>query len=398
MQSSGKPILVNISGQNNPAITARLMKILGNYGLEVIDMGQAVTHGLLSLSFVFNMHSDEKKSNEDLIQDLLSEARLLGVSLTYKVVEKNAETLEMHSDKFIVTCVSPEKLTVGFLADLSQILANFKINIERIDKVSPRDFSSLEIYTSIPANLEMNVLKEHLMQVSSRHCIDIAFLKDNIFRRNKRLIVFDMDSTLIQNEVIDELAELCGAGDEVRKITHRAMNGEIDFDESLRLRVSKLKGLSVQKMQEVEDKLILTPGVEDFIKTVKHLGYRVALISGGFTFFAIPLKMKLGIDYCYANELEIRDGVLTGLVTGPIVNANRKALLVNQLALQEKISLEQVVAIGDGANDLPMLATAGLGIAFHAKELVKKEASQHLSHGPMTSILYFLGIPGTANH
>jgi len=395
---TGKIILVTVSGPDCPGITARLMKIISEYSVDVLDMGQAVTHGLLSLSFVLGLNPDEKNSNGNVLKDLLFEANLMGLSLTYKVVEKNIITPEMDGEKFIVTCVSPTKVTAGFVADLAAILANFKINIERIDKVSPREFSSMEISTSIPKNLETKKLKEHLMNVSTKHKIDVAFLKDNVFRRNKRLIVFDMDSTLIQTEVIDELADLVGAGEEVRQITHRAMNGEIDFDESLRLRVSKLKGLETSRMQEVLENLPLTQGVEEFIKTIKSLGYKVALISGGFTFFADALKYKLGLDYSFANELEIQDGMLTGHVTGTIVNANQKAILVKLIAQQENISLEQVVAIGDGANDLPMLAAAGLGIAFHAKDVVRKEAQQHLSHGPMTSILYFLGIPGPANH
>ena len=391
---NGKIILVTVSGPDCPGITARLMKIISEYNVDILDMGQAVTHGLLSLSFVLGLNSDEKSSNGNVLKDLLFEANLMGLTLSYKVVEKNINTPEMDGDKFIVTCVSPSIVTAAFIADLAQILANFKINIERIDKVSPREFSSMEISTSIPKDLETKKLKEHLMKASTKHKIDVAFLKDNVFRRNKRLIVFDMDSTLIQTEVIDELADLCGVGEEVRKITHRAMNGEIDFDESLRLRVSKLKGLDTARMQEVLEKLPLTQGVEEFIKTIKSLGYKVALISGGFTFFADALKIRLGLDYSFANELEIQDGKLTGHVTGTIVNANQKAILVKLIAQQENISLEQVVAIGDGANDLPMLATAGLGIAFHAKDVVKKEAQQHLSHGPMTSILYFLGIPG----
>ncbi|MBC7537524.1 MAG: phosphoserine phosphatase SerB [Bacteriovorax sp.] len=395
---NGKIILVTVSGPDCPGITARLMKIISEYNVDVLDMGQAVTHGLLSLSFVLGLNPDEKSSNGNVLKDLLFEANLMGLTLSYKVVEKNINTPEMDGEKFIVTCVSPTKVTASFVADLAQILATFKINIERIDKVSPREFSSMEVYTSIPKNLETKKLKEHLMQVSTKHRIDVAFLKDNVFRRNKRLIVFDMDSTLIQTEVIDELADLCGAGEEVRLITHRAMNGEIDFDESLRLRVSKLKGLDTSRMQDVLEKLPLTQGVEEFIKTIKSLGYKVALISGGFTFFADALKIKLGLDYSFANELEIQDGKLTGLVTGTIVNANQKAILVKLIAQQENISLEQVVAIGDGANDLPMLAAAGLGIAFHAKDVVRKEAQQHLSHGPMTSILYFLGIPGPAKH
>lgn len=395
---NGKIILVTVSGPDCPGITARLMKIISEYSVDVLDMGQAVTHGLLSLSFVLGLDSDEKTPNGNVLKDLLFEANLMGLSLSYKVVEQNIVTPEMDGEKFIVTCVSPDKVTASFVADLAQILANFKINIERIDKVSPREFSSMEISTSIPKNLETKKLKEHLMQVSTKHKIDVAFLKDNVFRRNKRLIVFDMDSTLIQTEVIDELADLMGVGEEVRKITHRAMNGEIDFDESLRLRVSKLKGLDTALMQDVLEKLPLTQGVEEFIKTIKSLGYKIALISGGFTFFADALKFKLGLDYSFANELEIQDGKLTGHVTGTIVNANQKAILVKLIAQQENISLEQVVAIGDGANDLPMLATAGLGIAFHAKDVVRKAAQQHLSHGPMTSILYFLGIPGPSNN
>lgn len=391
---SGKIILVTVSGPDFPGITARLMKIISEYSVDVLDMGQAVTHGLLSLSFVLGLNSDEKNANGSVLKDLLFEANMMGLTLSYKVVEKTIHTPEMEGDKFIVTCVSPTIVTASFVADLAQVLATYKINIERIDKVSPREFSSMEISTSIPKNLETKALKEHLMQVSTKHKIDVAFLKDNVFRRNKRLIVFDMDSTLIQTEVIDELAELAGVGDEVKKITHRAMNGEIDFDESLKLRVSKLKGLETSKMQQILENLPLTPGVEEFIKTIKSLGYKVALISGGFNFFADALKIKLGLDYSFANELQIEDGKLTGHVTGTIVNANQKAILVKLIAQQENISLEQVVAIGDGANDLPMLATAGLGIAFHAKDVVRKAAQQHLSHGPMTSVLYFLGIPG----
>ena len=394
---SNKTILVTVSGPDGPGITSRLMKITSEYDVDVLDMGQAVTHGLLSLSFVLGLKPDEKNGNGNVLKDLLFEANLMGLTLSYKVVEEKVSTLEMTGEKFIVTCVTPQTITAHFISDIAHVLADCKINIERIDKVSPREFSSLEITTTIPRALDTKFLKEELMRVSTLHKVDVAFLKDNVFRRNKRLIVFDMDSTLIQAEVIDELAEVAGVGAEVKEITHRAMNGEIDFDESLRLRVSKLQGLPASKMQEILEHLPLTPGVEEFIQTIKKLGYKVALISGGFTFFADALKKKLGLDYSFANELEIIDDKLTGKVVGTIVNANQKAILVKLIAQQENISLEQVVAIGDGANDLPMLATAGLGIAFHAKDIVRKEAQQHLSHGPMTSILYFLGIPGPNN-
>lgn len=391
----GKIILVTVSGPDYPGITSRLMRIIADFNVGIRDMGQAVTHGLLSLSFVLELNSgDQNKSSGAVLKDLLFEANKLGLSLSYKVVDSIIKNENLQDEKFVVTCVAPTLITSTFVADLAKILADHQINIERIDKVSPDEFSSLEIVTSIPVSLTWDKLKEELLKVSTLHKIDVAFLKDNVFRRNKRLIVFDMDSTLIQTEVIDELAELAGAGEEVKAVTHRAMNGEIDFDESLRLRVSKLKGLKQEKLQEVLERLPLTPGVEEFISTIKGLGYKVALISGGFTYFSDALKKRLSLDYSFANELEIVNGELTGKVKGTIVNANQKAILVKLIAQQENISLEQVVAIGDGANDLPMLATAGLGIAFHAKDIVRRQAQNHMSHGPMTSILYFLGIPG----
>lgn len=391
----GKIILVTVSGPDYPGITSRLMRIIADFNVGIRDMGQAVTHGLLSLSFVLELNSgDQNKSSGAVLKDLLFEANKLGLSLSYKVVDSIVKNENLQDEKFVVTCVAPTLITSTFVADLAKILADHQINIERIDKVSPDEFSSLEIVTSIPVSLTWDKLKEELLKVSTLHKIDVAFLKDNVFRRNKRLIVFDMDSTLIQTEVIDELAELAGAGEEVKAVTHRAMNGEIDFDESLRLRVSKLKGLKQEKLQEVLERLPLTPGVEEFISTIKGLGYKVALISGGFTYFSDALKKRLNLDYSFANELEIVNGELTGKVKGTIVNANQKAILVKLIAQQENISLEQVVAIGDGANDLPMLATAGLGIAFHAKDIVRRQAQNHMSHGPMTSILYFLGIPG----
>ena len=220
----------------------------------------------------------------------------------------------------------------------------------------------------------------------------MALLKDNVWRRNKRLIVFDMDSTLIQSEVIVEMAKVHGVGEKVHEITERAMNGELDFDQSLIERVKLLKGLDENKLQGILENINYTSGVQKFIQTVQKLGYKTAIISGGFTYFANSFKDDLGINYMFANELEVSDGKLTGRVKGQIVNAEKKALILEMIAQQENINLAQVVAIGDGANDLPMLAKAGLGIAFHAKEIVKQNAQQNMSHGPMTSILYFLGL------
>ncbi|PIK15548.1 phosphoserine phosphatase SerB [Halobacteriovorax sp. JY17] len=386
---NGKDVLIKVSGPDHPGITSELMSIIKATNNSLLDMGQSVTHGLLSLSFVINI-SEENNEHDHVLKDLLFAANNLNLTLDYKVVEPKSKSDK--TEKFILNCVSVEPISAAFMCDIATILSGHGINIKRIDKVSPNAFKSLEISTQVPVGLNYQGVKAELLKTSNGHKVDVAFLKDDIFRRSKRLIVFDMDSTLIQTEVIDELADACGVGEEVREITEAAMNGEINFNESLIQRVSKLEGLEASKMQDILDKLPLTQGVEDFIHTIKMLGYKVAVISGGFTFFANALKEKLGLDYAFANELEIVGGKLTGKVLGTIINAEQKALLVKLIAQQENISLEQVVAIGDGANDLPMLATAGLGIAFHAKEVVRKEAEQHMSHGPMTSILYFLGI------
>ena len=390
-----KNVLITISGPDHPGITARMMRILEDNDTQINDIGQNVTHSLLSLSFVIEI-SEGTNNNSDVIKDLLFETYKMGMTLDYKILDGTYEPeLDDEVEKFILNCVAPERITNTFIADIATVLAEYGVNILKIDKVSPGIFKSLEILTVIRKSLNHTELKEKLILVSNKHKIDVAFLKDNVFRRSKRLIVFDMDSTLIQAEVIDELAKAHGVGHEISEITERAMNGELDFNESLIARVSKLKGLDANVMEDILSNLPLTPGVEDFLKTIKKLGYKVAVISGGFTFFAEALKEKLGLDYAFANELEIIDGKLTGNVLGTIVNAEQKAILVNLIAQQENISLEQVVAIGDGANDLPMLSRAGLGIAFHAKDIVKKKAQNHMSHGPMTSILYFLGIPGT---
>ncbi len=391
-------LLINVAGPDKPGITEGMMKMIARSPHQLVDIGQAVTHGLLSLSIVIQFDEQEDEQGDALLKDLLFAANKLGLSLSYKLVGNETLSERVNDPRFIVSCVSEKGLHANFVRDMATTLAQKNINILRIDKISPNSFSGLEIMTSVPQEVDFSELKAELIKVSSNHGIDVAFLKDNVFRRSKRLIVFDMDSTLIQAEVIDEMAEICGVGAEVKAITHRAMNGEMDFRASLTQRVAKLKGLSVTQMQELLERLPLTDGVEDFLRTIKSLGFKVALISGGFSFFTDAFKNKLGLDYAFGNELEIERGELTGRVKGTIVDAEQKAFLLKFIAQQEGIHLEQVVAIGDGANDLPMLATAGLGIAFHAKENVKKVAQNHMSHGPMTSILYFLGIPGPGTH
>lgn len=399
MNSTHQNLLIHVAGPDRPGITQGLMRLISSSPHEVVDMGQAVTHGLLSLSIVIQFDQENDGQGLSLLKDLLFEANTLGLTLTYQLVEKEAhEESRGPGERFIVSCVCENGLNSTFIHDVAACLASKKVNILRIDKISPHNFTGLEIMTSVPLGLNLEDMKSELIRLSGTHQIDIAFLKDNVFRRSKRLVVFDMDSTLIQTEVIDELADLAGSGEQVREITERAMNGELDFRDSLEKRVSTLRGLKTQDLQKVLDKLPMTEGVEDFIKTIKGLGFKVALISGGFSYFTDAMKVRLGLDYAFGNELEVEQGALTGRVTGTLIDAQQKAFLLKFIAQQEGIHLEQVVAIGDGANDLPMLQTAGLGIAFHAKDQVRRKAQNHMSHGPMTSILYFLGIPGPGQY
>lgn len=387
-------VLVTISGADHPGISAEIMKCIAQGNTTIEDMGQSITHGFLTLSILLNIQ-DENHDNSPLLKELLFTAKKMNMELEFQVI-KDEKSIIPHGDKYILSCVSHSGITASFLYDISSTLANHKINIQRVDKVSENELKSLDIATLAQAeNVDWNLVKQELMAISNKHQTDMALLKDNVWRRNKRLIVMDMDSTLIQSEVIVEMAKVHGVSDKVHEITERAMNGELDFTGSLIERVKLLQGMEESKLQDILKSIKLTEGVEDFIKTVKKIGYKVAIISGGFQYFANAFKDKLGIDYAFANELDFVDGNLTGKVTGNIIDANKKAMLVEMLAQQENINLEQVVAIGDGANDLPMLAKAGLGIAFHAKPIVKETAEQHMSHGPMTTILYFLGIPGT---
>ena len=385
-------ILIKVNGPDKPGITYNLLNVISNGGHSVKDMGQSVTHGLLSLSILLEIDSSQK--DYPVIKDLLFTAKRLGLTLDFEIFDSTSEipVLDESLPKFILNVVAIDKIPVNFLRDIAKTLSENNVNIHRIDTIDPENFSALEITTSISPKINWDKLKEKLIAISNIHQVDAAFIRDDVWRRNKRLIVFDMDSTLIQTEVIDEMAVEHGVGDKVKHITERAMNGELDFNQSLLERVKLLEGLDQKKLQIILERLEFTPGAEKFIKTVKSLGYKVAVISGGFSFFANTLKEKLGLDYAFANELDIQNGALTGKVKGTIINAEQKATLVKLISQQEGINLEQVVAIGDGANDLPMLSVAGLGIAYHAKDIVRKQAKNHMSHGPMTTILHFLGV------
>jgi len=295
---------------------------------------------------------------------------------------------------YVLCCVSTTKISEAFLTEIKSYLSTVDAKITSSEKYLEQGFRALDLHLDFPHEFEK--IKFHLMDISNKHQVDMALIPENGKRADKKLIVFDMDSTLIQHEVIVEMARVYGVGEKVKEITERAMNGELKFDDALRERIALLKGLKRKDMEEIQSHLKLSPGVDRLILELRKKGYKTAIVSGGFQFFADNFKKRLHMDYAFANTLDFENDALTGKVTGTIINAEEKARLVQELAHKENISLDQVVAVGDGANDLPMLAKAGFGIAWHAKETVRRQARHLVHHSPMTTILYFLGIPG--NH
>jgi phosphoserine phosphatase len=295
---------------------------------------------------------------------------------------------------YILCCVSPETISDALITDIGNLLAASGSRIEKTERLTEQGLRAVDLHLALAGDVEE--LKRRLLELSNRYQTDMALIPHDETRANVRLIVFDMDSTLIRQEVINELARVHGVGEAVGKITERAMNGELNFNQALAERVALLKGLDRATMESIMSRLTLSPGVDTLLREVKKKGFKTAIVSGGFQFFAENFRRRLGMDYVFANDLEIEDDVLTGRVQGRVINAAAKAQIVEELAAREGISLDQVVAVGDGANDLPMLAKAGFGIAYHAKELVRREAPYQVGHGSMTTLLYFLGIPG--NH
>ncbi|MDR1809881.1 MAG: phosphoserine phosphatase SerB [Prevotella sp.] len=390
-------ILVNLSGEDKPGVTAALTGILAQYNAKILDIGQANIHHSLSLAMMIEAPTSV---SGDILKNLLFKATELGVMIRFKPVSKPEYTdwvKRQGKNRYIVTilgrALKPEQIAV-----ITQALLEYGFNIESITRLTGRvpieecsrpKRSCIEL--SIRGAADAESVHKTMMELSSRLSIDIAFQEESMYRRMRRLICFDMDSTLIQTEVIDELAERAGVGERVKAITEAAMRGEFDFSESFKQRVGLLKGLDESVMREIADNLPITEGMVRLIRILKKSGYKIAILSGGFTYFGNHLKEKYGFDYVYANELEIVDGKLTGNYVGDIVDGKRKAELLKLIAQVEKVDIRQTVAVGDGANDLPMLATAGLGIAFHAKPKVKANAKQSLSTVGLDGILYFLG-------
>ncbi|MFY0714295.1 phosphoserine phosphatase SerB [Seonamhaeicola sp. NFXS20] len=391
--------LLNISGQDKPGLTSGLTSVLAEYGAKVLDIGQANIHDTLSLGIMFEIPKGKKSAA--VLKDLLFKAYELGITAKFTPISlddyENWVSLQ-GKDRYIVTILG-EKLAAEQISEVTKLVSEKGLNIDAITRLTGRlslvkeeEYPRASIQLSIRGKIDNKAeFTEKFMQISQEMDVDIAFQEDNIYRRNRRLVCFDMDSTLIQTEVIDELAELAGVGEQVKAITESAMQGEIDFNESFKKRMKLLEGLSEEVLQNVAVNLPITKGARRLIDTLKNYGFKTAILSGGFTYFGHYLQKELGIDYVYANQLEIKDGALTGNYLGEIVNGEKKAEYLKEIAKKEGIDISQTIAVGDGANDLPMLNLAGLGIAFHAKPTVKENAENSISSIGLDGVLYLLG-------
>lgn len=398
MAKTDELILLTINGTDRPGVTAGLTEILARHDALILDIGQADIHNNLSLGILFQTNEG---NSGDILKELLFKSYELDVNIRFTPIteEQYEKWVRLQGkNRYIITIVA-RKLSARQIAAVTRIVADQGMNIDDIKRLTgriPLDENARTPKASVEFSVRGNPkdreqMQRYFMQLSSDLEVDISFQEESMFRRMRRLICFDMDSTLIETEVIDELAERAGVGEQVRAITEAAMRGEIDFSESFRQRCSLLKGLDVSVMQEIAENLPITEGVDRLMRILKKVGFKIAILSGGFSYFGNYLKQKYNIDYVYANDLEVIDGKLTGRHVGDIVDGKRKAELLRLIAQVENVDLRQTVAVGDGANDLPMISIAGLGIAFHAKPKVKANAKQSISTIGLDGILYFLG-------
>lgn len=393
-------VLINITGRDRKGLDAKFTGILAEYDVNILDIGQAVIHEHISLGILAEI--PDSKDFSSIFKDMLYEGHKMELTIDIKPVESKNYEQWVHAqgkERRIITLLG-QTLSARQISAVASIIASNNLNIDSITRLTgrislkkPQKKPRASVQMSVSGRtLNLHDMRKRFMEISQKAGIDISFHKDNIYRKNMKLVVFDMDSTLIQSEIIVELAKLANVGEKVEKITEAAMRGEIDFKESFKKRVALLKGIKEEQLIKISRELLLTEGADLVAKTLKGLGYKLGILSGGFTFMGEYLQDRFGFDYMFANELDIKKGVVTGEVVGDIVDGQQKAVLLKQIAQKENIALEQTIAVGDGANDLPMISIAGLGVAFNAKPVVKLEASNTISSVGLDGLLYLIGI------
>mgnify|MGYP000362324778 CR=1 FL=1 len=392
-------ILLKVSGQDKPGVTAGLTSILANYDAVILDIGQADIHDTLSLGILFQIKAGS--SSGPVLKDLLFKGYELGIKVKFipiSIPDYETWVKAQIKQRYIINILG-EELTAIQLAAVTKIMSDQHLNIDSIIRLTGRtsvvekeEYPRSCVQLSVTGIIEdKTAMTASFMEISRTLNVDISFQEDNMYRRNRRLVCFDMDSTLIQTEVIDELADLAGVGEQVRAITESAMNGEIDFKESFKKRMALLEGLSEEVLHNVAVNLPITKGAHRLMRALKYYGYKTAILSGGFTYFGHYLQEKLDIDYVYANQLEIKDGVLTGGYLGEIVDGDKKAEYLKLLANNMDIDISQTIAVGDGANDLGMLQNSGLGVGYHSHRIIKKAIDNHIQFTDLRTILFYLG-------